>query len=64
MNAAIEWRKVDDYYWSGPPGWTICRVWLQGRYRHELWQSEGQPRLVGTGETFADAQRLYIELKA
>ena len=29
---AIAWRRVDDYCWVGPPGWTICRVWLDGSY--------------------------------
>lgn len=55
-----EWRQVDDYYWQGPAGWTICRVWASGGYQHELWHTRGDNgRLVGAGKTLAAAVALF-----
>lgn len=30
--AEVEWTQRDDFYWQGPPGWTICRVFAQARW--------------------------------
>jgi len=30
---------MDEYYWIGPPGWTICRVIVGGKDAFELWQT-------------------------
>jgi len=55
-----EWRQVDEYYWQGPPGWTICRVWVNGGYQHELWLSRGDTcRLVGSRSSLAAAVELF-----
>lgn len=61
MTAVIEWRQWDDYYWSGPPGWTICRVWISGTYQFELWHSsEGAQRRIAARPSLSDAQALYL----
>ncbi|WP_231852656.1 hypothetical protein [Bordetella petrii] len=59
-SASTEWRQGDDFYWAGAPGWTICRVWVDGGYRHELWHTrEGVGRLVGTRASFQGAVALF-----
>ncbi|GAB3107556.1 hypothetical protein GCM10027288_17930 [Bordetella tumbae] len=35
--SATDWQQVDEYYWSGPGGWTICRVFVNGGWIFELW---------------------------
>ncbi|WP_033839545.1 hypothetical protein [Bordetella bronchiseptica] len=65
MVDAAAWQQRDEYYWSGPPGWTICRVWVDGGYQHELWQSRGDVgTLVGSRATLAAAQGLYEQQAA
>ena len=52
--AETDWRQADDYYWAGAPGWTICRVWVGGAYRYELWHTrDGVGCLVGSRVSFA-----------
>lgn len=54
------WRQGDDYYWTGAPGWTICRVWLEGSYRYELWHSkDGVDDLVGSRASFQGVVALF-----
>ncbi|WP_287144574.1 hypothetical protein [Achromobacter sp.] len=51
---------MDDYYWAGPAGWTICRVWVDGRYQHELWHTRGEAgRLIGMRASFEAAIALF-----
>lgn len=60
MSNPDDWRRMDDYYWEGPPGWTICRVWVDGRYQHELWHSRGDSgRLIGMRASFDAALALF-----
>ena len=50
----------DYYYWAGAPGWTICRAWVEGGYRYELWHTrDGVGRLVGTRASFQGAVALF-----
>ncbi|ALX22652.1 hypothetical protein QR52_16735 [Bordetella pertussis] len=59
---AIAWRRVDDYCWVGPPGWTICRVWLDGSYQYELWFSRGDAGTIyGMRASLEGAQHLYMQ---
>src|SRR3546814_19716830 len=42
-----EWQERDEYYWTGPGGWTICRVYVDGvwqlrRYAGRRWPLHGQ----------------------
>lgn len=39
--ADVEWTQRDDFYWQGPPGWAICRVFVGGMWQYELWFSRG-----------------------
>jgi len=59
--ANSDWRPMNDYYWIGPPGWTICRVKLQGKWHYELWQSGDPSRLVGSGASLEAMQQLHKE---
>ncbi|MBB1597443.1 hypothetical protein A9973_25605 [Achromobacter sp. UMC46] len=60
MGEPEEWRRADDYYWAGPLGWTICRVWVDGRYQHELWHTRGEAgRLLGMRASFEAAVALF-----
>ena len=34
--SATDWQQVDEYFWSGPGGWTICRVFVDGAWQFEL----------------------------
>lgn len=48
------WNQVDDFYWAGPPGWTICKVFSRRKYRYELWrQVDGNATLVGSYDELA-----------
>lgn len=35
--SATDWQQGDEYYWSAPGGWTICRVYVDGCWMFELW---------------------------
>lgn len=60
MGDSEEWRRADDYHWAGPPGCTICRAWVDGRYQHELWYTRGEAgRLIGMMASFEGALALY-----
>ncbi|ETH01035.1 hypothetical protein AZ19_2006 [Bordetella bronchiseptica E012] len=53
---------MDDYCWVGPPGWTICRVWLDGSYQYELWFSRGDAGTIyGMRASLEGAQHLYMQ---
>lgn len=59
-DAETDWRQADDYYWAGAPGWTICRVWVDGDYRYELWHTrDGVGRMVGARASFQGAVALF-----
>ncbi|MCD0501874.1 hypothetical protein [Bordetella petrii] len=59
-DSMAEWRQGDDYYWAGAPGWTICRVWLDGAYRYELWHTrQGVACLVGSRASMQGTIALY-----
>lgn len=61
-----DWTQRDDYYWQGPPGWTICRVYVDGMWQYELWFSRGDSGTIyGMRASLAAAQDLYTQkLKA
>ncbi len=59
----IEWRQMDDYYWAGPAGWTICRVKVFGQWQFELWQTGDKSKLVGHADTLDDAQAMFDDLQ-
>lgn len=60
MNTTVEWQQCDDYYWSGPAGWTICRVWIDGTYQFELWHSaDGALRRIDAKPSLQAAKDLY-----
>ncbi|PQZ67644.1 hypothetical protein CQ050_17420 [Achromobacter sp. MYb9] len=60
MADAGEWMQKGDYYWQGPPGWTICRVYVEGMWQYELWFSHGdRGTLYGMRASLAAAQDLY-----
>lgn len=64
MGESEEWRRADDYYRAGPPGWTIWRVWVDVPYQYELWRTRGEVgRLIGMRASFEGALALY-ELQA
>lgn len=53
------------YCWTGPMGWTICRVVLGGRDTFELWERKEQRRsecrLCGLS-SLDDAQRAHLDI--
>lgn len=57
------WIKESPYHWTGPAGWTICRVVINGRDTFELWQGSG--RESGScrfrGKTLVAAEVAYKE---
>lgn len=61
MAGAADWQQRDEYYWAGPGGWTICRVFVDGRWQHELWAANGTRH--GMELTLAKAIQLYDEVK-
>ncbi|MEB6663857.1 hypothetical protein MXL91_20545 [Achromobacter ruhlandii] len=51
MADVTDWQQRDEYYWAGPGGWTICRVFAQNRWQYEVWAANGtrhgmEPSLV------------------
>lgn len=58
-----QWRKMDDYYWVGPPGWTICRVIVRGEEVFELWRSDQSTR-TGVERSLAGAKTHVETLRA
>src|SRR3546814_3338475 len=52
-----EWQERDEYYWTGPGGWTICRVYVDGVWQHELWSPAGTR--IGLWASFALAAAEY-----
>ncbi|QCS64693.1 hypothetical protein EC609_20775 [Achromobacter denitrificans] len=59
--ANIEWIQRDEHYWQGPPGWTICRVFVDGMWQYELWFSRGGGTIYGMRASLAAAQDLYLQ---
>ena len=37
------WKQVDPDYWSGPDGWSICKVIQEGEDCYELWGMAAKP---------------------
>lgn len=63
MGKDVEWRKMDEYYWIGPPGWTICRVIVGGKDAFELWQTTEPAKMVAGGlPSLKAAQKCYAEV--
>ncbi|MDN0082380.1 hypothetical protein QU487_06385 [Crenobacter sp. SG2305] len=52
------------YYWTGPTGWTICRVVINGRDTFELWQGNGRESggCRFRGPSLAAAEAAYQDL--
>jgi hypothetical protein len=61
--ATSKWQQADDYYWTGPSGWTICRVFVDGVWRYELWRA-ADPVAAGSRPSLDAAQMLYESLVA
>lgn len=58
--ADVEWVQRDNYYWQGPPGWTICRVFVDDMWQYELWFSRGDSGTIyGMRASLPAAQDLY-----
>ena len=55
-----DWTQRDDYYWQGPAGWTISRVFVDGMWQYELWFSRGGGGTIyGMRASLEGAQELY-----
>lgn len=61
MADVTDWQQRDEYYWAGPGGWTICRVFVDGRWQHEVWAANGTRH--GMEPTLAKAILLYDKVK-
>lgn len=61
MADEADWQQQDDYYWVGPGGWMICRVFVDGRWQHEVWAANGTRQ--GMEPTLAKAILLYDKVK-
>lgn len=60
MADAAEWVQRNEYYWTGPSGWTICRVFVDGMWQYELWFSRGEGGTIyGMRASLAAAQELF-----
>lgn len=60
MADTVEWVQRNEYYWAGPPGWTICRVFIDGMWQYELWFSRGDGGTIyGMRASLAAAQELF-----
>jgi hypothetical protein len=57
-----EWAQRDEYYWTGPGGWTICRVFAQARWQFEVWAGSGTRH--GMEASLAKAIQLYERIKS
>ena len=57
-----EWKQMDDYYWQGPDGWTICKVFLPGRIEVYEICKPGAPVFLDSRPTLAEAIKRYAEL--
>lgn len=56
----VEWTQRDNYYWQGPSGWTISRVFVDGMWQYELWFSRGGGGTIyGMRASLEGAQELY-----
>ena len=54
MSAPVEWVQQNPFYWSGPQGWTICRIVMGNSERYELWRTLGEKSgLVGAGKSYS-----------
>lgn len=58
------WIEESPYHWTGPVGWMICRVVLDGRDTFELWEGTGKGSggCRFRGPTLAKAEAAYLEL--
>ncbi|WP_202730568.1 hypothetical protein [Achromobacter xylosoxidans] len=61
MADVTDWQQRDEYYWAGPGGWTICKVFAQNRWQYEVWGANG--RRHGMEPTLAAAITLYDKVK-
>lgn len=52
------WKQIDPYYWSGPDGWSICKVIQNGDDYYELWQ--GSKACVSRAKTLKAAQKAHL----
>ena len=52
------WKQVDPYYWSGPDGWSICKVIQEGEDSYELWH--GGKASVSIAKTLKAAQKAQL----
>lgn len=59
----ITWTEYPPYYWSGPDGWTICRVVVGGKDAFELWNGSASSggRCVERKGSLATAQQAYCD---
>ena len=60
MADAAEGVQRNEYYRTGPSGWTICRVFVDGMWQYELWFSRGEGGTIyGMRASLAAAQELF-----
>ncbi len=59
--ADTDWKQMSDWHWIGPEGWTICKVWIDGKHQFEIWRPGGQQEDVRP--TLKAAQARYSELR-
>lgn len=63
MADSVEWVQRDAYYWAGPPGWTICRVYVDGMWQYELWFSRGDSgKLYSMRASLEGAKAVYDQV--
>lgn len=46
----MNWRKASAYHWESDAGYTVCRVFVRGRWLFETWT----PKLGKTGNRGSD----------
>lgn len=63
-NSMSTWIEESPYHWTGPAGWTICLVVIDGRDTFELWEGTGKGSggCRFRGQSLAKAEGAYLEL--
>lgn len=61
MDEVAESQQRDEYYWAGPGGWTICRVFVDNRWQYEVWATSGTRH--GMEPSLAAAITMYGRVK-
>ena len=56
-SSGIDWKQADPYYWTGPDGWGICKVILDGSDHFELWREK---KCHARTKTLKAAQKAHL----